>query len=627
MIYNKSNNRKRRNLLNIFDNIVNKNNLRTCQKEAYEKILSHFSNKEAEKHILIQLPTGTGKSALIAIIPFNLSKKKVLILTPNVKLSNQLANELDVIENLKENIYARLNIFESKTPELYVLRLESSINSNDINDHHIIVSNYHQLSDLKKWFNSQNEIFDLIIIDEAHHQNAKTYQGIIKYFKNAIVVGLTATPFRSDGKKVSGLNLYTYHFHEAISAKIIRNIKCVNISPEKISFNDSNNKTYTLNDILSLKEDSWFNNGVALSADCCKSIAAKSFEKLLELRKDFPETQHQIVACAMSIRHATHYVVPAFKELGLKVDIVHSDNQDNDKAFNNLKYGKIDVIVSINMLGEGFDHPKLGVAAIFRPYKSLNPYIQFIGRVIRRNEQTKHCYVVSHIGLNQISRFQEFKLFDSGDKEFLEKIFSNETEEINFVENPDSSNSTKPSKNSEPLDSYHNITINEIGNKSIDFESSFISEKSSVDIDAILSEISKMPQDKKEDFFKKLKDQEFDDIKLKDKVRLKPVNKRKTNRYLLDIHEKTITNNILKKLNLDCKGNDLTSKFNNFAWVKIRISEQVNLKFEIETESRKKITNDQYSQMMNIIKEVEQECLIYFTEKLNDKKNMNSSSK
>ena len=67
-------------MTNPFNLEVNKDGLRKCQKEAYEAILNHFSNDEAEKHILVQLPTGAGKSALIATIPFNLSKKKVLTL-------------------------------------------------------------------------------------------------------------------------------------------------------------------------------------------------------------------------------------------------------------------------------------------------------------------------------------------------------------------------------------------------------------------------------------------------------------------------------------------------------------------------------------------------------------------
>ena len=57
------------------------------------------------------------------------------------------------------------------------------------------------------------------------------------------------------------------------------------------------------------------------------------------------------------------------------------------RLLRDLREGLLDVIVQVQMLGEGFDHPPLSVAAIFRPYRSLSPYIQFVGRVMRVNRQ------------------------------------------------------------------------------------------------------------------------------------------------------------------------------------------------------------------------------------------------
>ena len=48
-----------------------------------------------------------------------------------------------------------------------------------------------------------------------------------------------------------------------------------------------------------------------------------------------------------------------------------------------LRNGTLDCIIQVQMLGEGFDHPKLSVAAIFRPFRTLAPYIQFVGRIMR----------------------------------------------------------------------------------------------------------------------------------------------------------------------------------------------------------------------------------------------------
>lgn len=77
------------------------------------------------------------------------------------------------------------------------------------------------------------------------------------------------------------------------------------------------------------------------------------------------------------------------------------------------------------MLGEGFDHPPLSVAAIFRPFRSLSPYIQFVGRVMRVYVQNAPGHpdnqglVVSHVGLNVDRLWDDFKEIDQDDQELV----------------------------------------------------------------------------------------------------------------------------------------------------------------------------------------------------------------
>ncbi len=158
--------------MDIFSQKINTTELRKCQREAYLKITNHYSKSSADRSALLQLPTGTGKSALIAIFPFGLAKKKILILTPSVKLAKQIEADLDIIKNESGNIYKRFNLLEDNvlsSLELYVLRLEGTVNQSDIQEHQILIANYQQLQDLEKWFKSEKDAVDLIIIDEAHH--------------------------------------------------------------------------------------------------------------------------------------------------------------------------------------------------------------------------------------------------------------------------------------------------------------------------------------------------------------------------------------------------------------------------------------------------------------------------
>ncbi|MCK7259684.1 DEAD/DEAH box helicase family protein [Enterobacter asburiae] len=600
---------------NCFNFKPNLTNLRDCQKEAYLAVRDYFGNSaNTEKHVLVQLPTGTGKSAVIAISPYEVAKGKVLVLTPNLTLANQIEQDIDIFENPNGNIYKKLGLFSERfyaENVAYPLRLNDSVSSNDIDEHQIIIANYQQLNDVEKWFKGKEEQVDLIIIDEAHHQKAKTYQEVINFFPHAKILSLTATPFRSDGKPLDGKVIYTYHFSDAIKNGYIRNIKVCDIAPESISlvgmFNDKDGKEYSLEDILKLKEEAWFRRGIALSQDCCDSIASKSFEKLLELRDSYPNDTHQIIAAAISKRHAREFVKPAFERLGLKVGLVSTEEKNNDVTLRNLKQGKIDVIVNIGMLGEGFDHKPLGVAAIFRPFASLNPYIQFLGRVIRENGSTKNCWVVSHLGLNQISRFKEFKLFDADDKEILERLLSGGNNE--GVGGESSFIDTQERNSIE-------VQISENGNSLLEFNEDYVDLSK---VDKIEKAIERLNENEARELLTRLG---FDANSINTvatlKKRVKPINKKRAAQSSLNEASKTIAVDILAALSLGMYARDFNPLRKNFVWVKAKVDREINKKLGIKQDERKKVTNAQYDEFAERgeLKIIKDSCLAYFKDKL-----------
>ena len=66
-------------------------------------------------------------------------------------------------------------------------------------------------------------------------------------------------------------------------------------------------------------------------------------------------------------------------EAGLRAIAVYNDMPDREVAFSDIENHRVDVVVNVSMMGEGYDHKYLSIAAIFRPFKSLLPYEQFIG--------------------------------------------------------------------------------------------------------------------------------------------------------------------------------------------------------------------------------------------------------
>ena len=612
--------------INPFEETVQLKNLRRCQMDAYKETHSHFGSDNAERHVLLQLPTGAGKSVIAGILPFGLAKGKVLIIAPGLRLLEQLVNDLDLRKGT--NKYDELKLFGESTldklrNQLFLLELSNSINAGDVLDNQIIVTNFQKLQDVSAWFSECRNLIDMIIIDEAHHQNAATYKEVIKYFSEAKIVGLTGTPFRSDGQKVEGKRIYKYSYEDAIRDKIIRNFHHHDVMPEEVelTFDDESKRNYMLSEILDMSEDSWFQQQISMSDDCCYSIALKAKEKLQHLQQNFPHEQHQIIASAMSVRHAREQVQNAFKKVGLKVGLVSSHKEEsvnNKKVFEKLAHGDIDVIVHVGMLGEGFDHKQLGVAAIFRPYKSLNPYIQFVGRVIRKNGSTEYSYIVSHAGLNQVSRFREFKLFDQDDQEFLQKhlfIDSQKTQSAgdeSFAGNSDDPNSKT-------------VKIHELGGL-IETGHSFVQMNKIEDIMKRLGDLS----DAEVDVLRRKLMDDPDLMTKTAKLIPHPTDQRKAARVNLNESAKSIASDIAVELGLKkpLHSRTLNKRYTDYAWIMKRINKYIGEQCKLagvpvdRIKDRKKLRNEDYDKIeqANVVGLAREQSLVWFREKASEKK-------
>jgi superfamily II DNA or RNA helicase len=178
---------------------------------------------------------------------------------------------------------------------------------------------------------------------------------------------------------------------------------------------------------MALREHAWFRRGVALAPECNRHIVDASIKYLQELRGR-SGFHHQIIAVACSVDHARQ-VRSLYEERGLKAREIYGemDRDEQDAVLAELRSGKLDCIVQVQMLGEGFDHPPLGVAAIFRPFASLSPYIQFVGRVMRVVHEAKpdhadnNAFVVSHVGLNTDAHWDDFRELDFDDQAMVKK--------------------------------------------------------------------------------------------------------------------------------------------------------------------------------------------------------------
>lgn len=408
--------------------IENNTNLREPQRDAYLRALEFFQG--GGKKAIIQLPVGCGKSGLAAILPFGIANGRVLIIAPNLTIKDELFKSLD-ITNRQKCFWRRMRVLEDAdmTSGPYVATLESG-NLSVCAKSHIVLTNIQQLAaNVDKWLNRfPEDFFDLIIVDEAHHGAANSWKRVFEKFPQAKVVNLTATPFRSDRQDLDGELIYRYPFKSASIKGYIKKLRASYVAPTELTFTvEGETKTFSLQDVLAMKDEEWFSRGVALSEPCNISIVDNSLEKLELLRQT--GTKHQLIAVACSINHAQR-IRSLYQERGYNAAIIHSklDETEQEEVLRDLYNGSLDCIIQVQMLGEGFDHPKLSVAAIFRPFRTLAPYIQFVGRILRvvvqndPNHPDNYGHIVTHVGLNLDEQLKQFKQFENDDQKFWELV-------------------------------------------------------------------------------------------------------------------------------------------------------------------------------------------------------------
>lgn len=409
-------------------NIEENLQLREPQIEAYQALYAHF--KAGNKTALIQIPVGCGKSGIAAIAPFGIANGRVLVVAPNITIKEGLFESLDVTNRQKCFWRKRAIISdEAMIGGPFATTLDTG-NISVCEKSHFVVSNVHQLStNPEKWLHKfPQNFFDLIIVDEAHHSPADSWLKVLEHFNTARVINMTATPFRGDGQKIEGDLVYRYPFKKATFKGFIKRVMASYAVPSELEFTiKGETRTYTLDEVLKMKEKDWFSKGVALSDPCNQTIVDNSLEKLEHLRQT--GTAHQLIAVACSVHHARK-ITQMYNARGFKADLIYA-KLDEDKKTDikrRLTSGELDCIVQVQMLGEGFDHPKLSVAAIFRPFRTLAPYIQFVGRILRVIVQNSpghpdnYGHIVTHAGMNLDERLREFKLFESDDQRFWEEI-------------------------------------------------------------------------------------------------------------------------------------------------------------------------------------------------------------
>ena len=317
------------------------------------------SYEAGNKNVLLTLPTGAGKTVIFSEITrlAGLKGANVLILVHRKELIDQAGDKLTKAD-VKYGIIAAGHK-ESKS-SVQIASVQTLINR----------------------LNNPDQ-YNLIIIDEAHHAVANSWRKIFEFYKKAKRLGVTATPMRMTGAGLGEI------FDDLIVGSTIPELVDKGYLAEHEVYAPPNK--LNLDKIRTIRGD-YSKKEVEDELDKV-DIVGDAVENYRRLGQNKPA-----IAFCISVKHG-QYVTNKFKEAGYTAELITgSMNSDDRKTLvDNFKDGKVQILVSIDVVSEGFDVENCYVAILLRPTQSEALYIQQVGRVLRP-EPNKVAIVLDHVG-------------------------------------------------------------------------------------------------------------------------------------------------------------------------------------------------------------------------------------
>lgn len=224
---------------------------------------------------------------------------------------------------------------------------------------------------------------DLIIIDEAHRSAAATYKRVLDYWPDAMVIGLTATPQRTDGKGLGDM------FNDIVKGPSIRDLMDDGFLCDYELFAPS--VDLDLSGVKTTAGD--YNKGQleqAVDKPTITGDAVKHYKKLANGKRC-------VVMCA-TLKHAAH-VCERYQESGINAAVIEGGmtNQQRESILSDFAAGKIHVICNVQLLIEGVDIPSIEVVQWLRPTQSLIVWMQGNGRGLRPADGKEKLLILDHV--------------------------------------------------------------------------------------------------------------------------------------------------------------------------------------------------------------------------------------
>ena len=351
--------------------------LRWYQKEAVSKTIASLSKyEEIDYGVIIAMPTGTGKSVVIA-------ETIKRILDDNPEYSIIMATHSK--ELVKQNSNTLRKLYHHFDVGIYCAGLQSKETDKQVT-----------FGTINSMVLSDNFRADVLLIDEMH-RFSNLSKGIYPKFFNKLkhfnpnlkVVGYTATAYRSDIGSMENSDYFDEIIYDLCNHDSIQNLIKENYLCDLVSKLPKNK--YNLNGI-------GVRNGDFIYGDLDGRINQSTKNKIIvkeivELGKD----RKCWLVFTVSINHADT-LANLLIDKGISASSIHSmkSKTENDISIKGFLDGKIKCLVNRDMLTTGFDNPKVDLIVMLRPTYSTSLHIQMLGRGTRPYEGKENCLVLDY---------------------------------------------------------------------------------------------------------------------------------------------------------------------------------------------------------------------------------------
>ena len=333
--------------------------LRDYQSASADELRSGY--RAGLRRQLLVSPTGSGKTVLFAFVTKNSVQKgnRVMIIAHRSEILGQISRTLKTVGVDHGMIQSGVRSDPSKM--VHVASVQTLVNRFD-----------------------DIATPDFIVLDEAHHAAAGTWVKVFARYNEARYLGVTATPERLDGR---GLNEFFDRLVLGPSVQWLIDNKFLArpryFAPEVTP------------DLSSVRK---------MAGDFSKSESEEIMDKpsitgdavAHYKRHLYPRTA---VAFCVSLAHAEH-VAECFRSSGVTAAVIDGKLSDDErtKRVTDLASGQIKVLVSCELISEGFDLPSTGGAILLRPTASVAMCLQQIGRALRPKADGSEAVILDHVG-------------------------------------------------------------------------------------------------------------------------------------------------------------------------------------------------------------------------------------